>query len=78
MADEPTGALDSASTEQVFSILRDLADKGRTVIVVTHDLALAERADRRVRMVDGKIADITVSKRPASSLASNFAASGVG
>jgi lipoprotein-releasing system ATP-binding protein len=78
MADEPTGALDSASTEQVFSILRDLADKGRTVVVVTHDMALAERADRRVRMVDGKIADITVSMRPASSLASNFAASGVG
>jgi ABC-type lipoprotein export system ATPase subunit len=61
----------------VFSILRDLADKGRTVVVVTHDMALAERADRRVRMVDGKIADITVSKRPTSSLASNFAASGV-
>ena len=63
MADEPTGALDTASTQQVFSILRDLADKGRTVVVVTHDLALADRADRRVRVVDGKIADITVNKQ---------------
>jgi len=77
MADEPTGALDSASTEQVFSILRDLADKGRTVVVVTHDMALAERADRHVRMVDGKIVDTTVTRRPAPSLASDLTGSGV-
>jgi len=57
VADEPTGALDTASTEQVFGILRDIADQGRTVVVVTHDSALATRADRRVHIVDGKIAD---------------------
>jgi lipoprotein-releasing system ATP-binding protein len=56
VADEPTGALDTSSTEQVFGILRDIADSGRTVIVVTHDPALAARADRRVHIVDGKIA----------------------
>jgi lipoprotein-releasing system ATP-binding protein len=39
----------------VFSILRDIADSGRTVVVVTHDPALAARADRRVHIVDGKI-----------------------
>jgi lipoprotein-releasing system ATP-binding protein len=55
VADEPTGALDTASTEQVFSILREIADSGRTVVVVTHDPALAARADRRVHIVDGKI-----------------------
>jgi lipoprotein-releasing system ATP-binding protein len=55
VADEPTGALDTTSTEQVFSILRDIADSGRTVVVVTHDPALAARADRRVHIVDGKI-----------------------
>jgi lipoprotein-releasing system ATP-binding protein len=59
VADEPTGALDTASTEQVFSILRDIADKGQTVVVVTHDPALAARADRRIHIVDGKIAEIT-------------------
>jgi lipoprotein-releasing system ATP-binding protein len=59
IADEPTGALDTKSTEQVFSILRDIADKGQTVIVVTHDPALAARADRRIHIVDGKIAEIT-------------------
>jgi lipoprotein-releasing system ATP-binding protein len=59
VADEPTGALDTKSTEQVFSILRDIADSGQTVIVVTHDPALAARADRRIHIVDGKIAEIT-------------------
>jgi lipoprotein-releasing system ATP-binding protein len=61
VADEPTGALDTASTEQVFGILRDIADAGRTVIVVTHDPALAARADRRIHIVDGRIAEITSS-----------------
>ena len=59
VADEPTGALDTKSTEQVFSILRDIADNGQTVIVVTHDPALAARADRRIHIVDGKVAEIT-------------------
>jgi lipoprotein-releasing system ATP-binding protein len=58
VADEPTGALDTKSTEQVFSILRDIADQGQTVVVVTHDPALAARADRRIHIVDGKIAEI--------------------
>jgi lipoprotein-releasing system ATP-binding protein len=56
IADEPTGNLDSNSTDQVFGILRDVARQNRTVIVVTHDLGLAARADRTIRIVDGKIA----------------------
>jgi lipoprotein-releasing system ATP-binding protein len=55
VADEPTGALDTSSTEQVFGILREIADQGRTVVVVTHDPALAARADRRAHIVDGRI-----------------------
>src|ERR1700722_7414598 len=55
VADEPTGNLDTASTEQVFGILRDIANQGQTVVVVTHDAALAARADRRVHIVNGKI-----------------------
>lgn len=66
MADEPTGALDTVSTEQVFSILRDVADRGTTVVCVTHDMALAARADRRVNVVDGKIAEITFNPRSVS------------
>src|SRR3954454_18356947 len=59
VADEPTGNLDTASTEQVFGILRDIADNGQTVVVVTHDAALAARADRRIHIVDGKIHETT-------------------
>jgi lipoprotein-releasing system ATP-binding protein len=54
LADEPTGSLDSKSSEQVFSILRELVDgDGKTVIAVTHDLELAHRMDRRIVLEDG-------------------------
>jgi lipoprotein-releasing system ATP-binding protein len=56
LADEPTGSLDSVSSEQVFQILRDLVDRGgKTVVAVTHDLDIAARMDRRVELVDGRI-----------------------
>jgi lipoprotein-releasing system ATP-binding protein len=66
VGDEPTGNLDTASTEQVFNILRGMADNGQTVVVVTHDPALARRADRRVHIVDGKIAETTLGGQRAS------------
>jgi lipoprotein-releasing system ATP-binding protein len=57
LADEPTGSLDSAASEQVFQILRNLVDRdGKTVVAVTHDLELAARMDRRIHLVDGRIA----------------------
>ena len=57
LADEPTGNLDTHSTEQALEILRTLVDKaGKAVVVVTHDMSLAARADRQVRIVDGKVA----------------------
>jgi lipoprotein-releasing system ATP-binding protein len=56
LADEPTGSLDSKSSEQVFDILRDLVEqRGKTVVAVTHDLELAARMRRRVQLVDGGI-----------------------
>lgn len=56
LADEPTGNLDTASSEQVLTILRKLVDEtGRAVVFVTHDMSLAARADRHVRIVDGRI-----------------------
>ena len=57
LADEPTGSLDSAATAQVFAILRDLVTlRGKTVVSVTHDLHLAAQMQRRIRIVDGRLA----------------------
>jgi lipoprotein-releasing system ATP-binding protein len=56
LADEPTGSLDSTSSEQVFAILETLVrERGKTVVAVTHDLDMAARMDRRIHIVDGKI-----------------------
>lgn len=56
LADEPTGSLDSVSSEQVFNILDDVVHShGKTVVAVTHDLDLAARMERRVHLVDGSI-----------------------
>jgi lipoprotein-releasing system ATP-binding protein len=58
LADEPTGNLDTHSSEQVLEIFRRLVDEtGRAIVMVTHDLELAARADRQVRIVDGRIVD---------------------
>ena len=54
-ADEPTGNLDSKSGKLVLEALRDVASEGRTVILVTHDLALASLADVRLEMKDGQL-----------------------
>jgi lipoprotein-releasing system ATP-binding protein len=64
LADEPTGALDQRNGLIVFQILRSLAEAGRTVIVVTHDEALAAMADRRVRLVDGRVIGDTAARLP--------------
>ncbi|MEZ5853094.1 MAG: ABC transporter ATP-binding protein [Hyphomicrobiaceae bacterium] len=56
LADEPTGNLDTKSSEQVLSIFRQLvAETGRSIVTVTHDLALAARMDRQIHIVDGRI-----------------------
>lgn len=55
LADEPTGNLDTANSENIFAILRSLAhDEGYCVVIVTHDLALAQKADRVLEMRDGE------------------------
>jgi len=55
LADEPTGNLDSASGSDIMTVFQDLWDQGRTIIVITHDPALARRAPRRVEIHDGLI-----------------------
>ena len=56
LADEPTGNLDSNSTENIYNLLRDINEKfGTTFIIITHDRRIAEMADRIVEISDGKI-----------------------
>lgn len=57
LADEPTGNLDSHSTEEIMGILKGLHEAGRTVIVITHDSEIAEQAKRVICVKDGKIVD---------------------
>ncbi len=55
LADEPTGNLDSATGEGILELLRSTADRGQTIVMVTHDERTAEYADRTVRLSDGRI-----------------------
>ncbi|MCK9467539.1 MAG: ABC transporter permease [Candidatus Absconditabacterales bacterium] len=57
MADEPTGALDSKTGVEIMALLRELNNKGITVIIVTHDSNVASYADRIIHIRDGKIAE---------------------
>jgi macrolide transport system ATP-binding/permease protein len=64
LADEPTGALDSRNGAEVISVLKELAQTGRTVILITHDAHIAAHADRTIEIADGKI----VSEGPQKSI----------
>ena len=64
LADEPTGALDSHSTADVLALFDELADEGRTLVVITHEDTVARHAQRIVRMSDGLIVSDTRSLEP--------------
>jgi len=55
LADEPTGALDSTSSIEVMAILQQLNEQGRTIVMVTHDLNIAQYAHRVVKIADGMV-----------------------
>ncbi|USK59803.1 ABC transporter ATP-binding protein [Peribacillus asahii] len=55
LADEPTGALDSKTSKEVLQMLKDLNQKGQTIILITHDLEVAKEATRVVRIHDGHL-----------------------
>lgn len=55
LADEPTGNLDTKSTQEIMEILKELHGSGRTVIIITHDEEIASQAHRVIRILDGRI-----------------------
>lgn len=57
LADEPTGNLDQESGRQIMDLFRELNRKGSTIVLITHDEAIAKQASRVVRFVDGRIVD---------------------
>lgn len=64
LADEPTGALDSHSGKEVMALLKELSAQGHTVILITHDAAVAAHAHRQIEIFDGKIIADTGSQAP--------------
>ncbi|WP_138495960.1 ABC transporter ATP-binding protein [Paenibacillus pinistramenti] len=57
LADEPTGALDSKTGVEVMNKMKELNEQGHTIILITHDLSIAEQAKRVIRIQDGKIVE---------------------
>lgn len=56
LADEPTGALDSKSGAQIMSLFKKLNEEGVTIVMITHDRAIADQAQRQIEILDGEIA----------------------
>ncbi|WP_369611924.1 MacB family efflux pump subunit [Marinobacter sp. RI1] len=63
-ADEPTGALDSKSSQEVIRLLTDLSEQGHTIILITHDPDVATVARRQIRIADGEIVEDTGAEVP--------------
>ena len=59
VADEPTGSLDSATAEGIFTLFQELVDQGKTILMVTHDQTLARRSTRSLQLVDGRLSEAT-------------------
>ena len=63
LADEPTGALDTTTSEEIMDLFQDLNEKGMTIIVVTHEHEVAERARRNLLFRDGRVVDDVMTQK---------------
>jgi putative ABC transport system ATP-binding protein len=65
LCDEPTGALDYSTGKSVLKLLQDTCrNKGMTVVVITHNLAIAPMADKIIRVKNGRVQDISINQNP--------------
>ena len=58
LADEPTGNLDSTTGEEIMDIFRELHEEGNTIVLITHDPSIADKAQRQIRIRDGKVQEL--------------------
>ena len=62
VADEPTGNLDSHSADNILNVFRELTQRGKTVLIVTHDSSITQRTDQTITISDGEIIDPTLAR----------------
>ena len=62
LADEPTGALDQKTGQQIMQLFKELNDEGRTIIMITHDTNIAKYSERIVNILDGRISEGVVTE----------------
>ena len=60
LADEPTGALDSKTSQEIIDIFHDLHSQGNTIVLITHDNDVAKQAQRSIHILDGRISEVTL------------------
>ena len=67
LCDEPTGALDYNTGKSILKLLQDTCrEKGMTVILITHNQAIAPMADRVIKIKNGKVSDVVINEHPVS------------
>ena len=59
LTDEPTGNLDSRTGEEIMGLFHELHNRGNTIVLITHDAQVAEEADRKIRIRDGMVSEVT-------------------